>query len=92
MTQKPLQKWILKRYSKLWDAFHNTQFNFEKAANTLGDNPEIVSIVLSELRRRKLIETTLDRKNASKRLYKLTKSFDDYMDNLVKMMLKEIKE
>lgn len=91
MAQKPLQKWILKRYSKLWDAFHNTQFNFEQAKDIVGDNPEIVSIVLSELRRRKLIETTLDKKNASKRLYKL-KSFDDYMGNVVKMMLKEIKE
>ena len=91
MAQKPLQKWILKRYSKLWDAFHNTQFNFKQAEDTVGDNSEIVSIVLSELRRRKLIETTLDKKNASKRLYKL-KSFDDYMGNVVKMMLKEIKE
>jgi hypothetical protein len=90
MINKPLQKWVLKRYYKLWAKFSSNSFNFKEAQALLGDREEILSIVLSELRRRGRLETSLDKKDALKRVYKL-KSFDEYIDTTVKLMLKEIK-
>ena len=47
---EPLPKWIMRRYAKLWNAFSNRNFNFEKASNTLKEKDQrIIAIILSEL-------------------------------------------
>ncbi|MGI0141563.1 MAG: hypothetical protein ACREBF_02850 [Candidatus Micrarchaeales archaeon] len=88
---RPLQKWVLKRYKLLWDKFKDTQFDFQEAKETTNDKTEIVSLILSELRRKGRLGTKLDKKKANRRLYKL-KPFDAYLKDVIEAMIKEIGE
>lgn len=67
---KPLPKWIMQRYSALWNKFKDKEFNHEEAFKTL-DKDKMLSIVLSELRQAGWLEMKLDPDDARKRIYKL---------------------
>ncbi len=67
---KPLPKWIMQRYSALWNKFKDKEFNHDEAFKTLNKD-KMLSIVLSELRQAGWLEMKLDPDDARKRIYKL---------------------
>jgi hypothetical protein len=67
---KPLSKWILKAYSKLWTEFKNKAFTHKDKSKTLNDN-KMVSVILSDLKKAGWLEVRLDPSDSRKRLYKL---------------------
>jgi len=69
MTE-PLPKWIMQRYSALWNKFRDKEFNHEDAFKTLNKD-KMVSITLSELRQAGWLEMRLDPNDARKRIYKI---------------------
>ena len=69
MTQ-PLPKWIMQRYSQLWNSFGNEEFRYDDASRTLNKS-NTVSVLLSGLRRAGWLETKLDPKDGRRSIYKL---------------------
>ena len=67
---KPLPKWIMQRYSTLWNKFEDREFNHDDAFKTLNKD-KMISIALSELRQSGWLEMKLDPNDARKRVYKL---------------------
>lgn len=67
---EPLPKWIMQRYSALWNKFKDKEFNHEEAFKTLNKD-KMLSIVLSELRQAGWLEMKLSPEDARKRIYKL---------------------
>jgi len=65
----PLPKWIMQRYSILWNTFHDTKFTYEQASSLL--NNEMVSIALSKLKQSGWLGITLHPEDSRKRIYKL---------------------
>jgi len=80
---KPLPKWIMYRYSILWNKFSDKDFSHSDALKVLNKD-KMLSIVLSELRQNDWLEMKLDPKDARKRLYKLK-----FPDQAIKEMEKE---
>ena len=71
MTE-PLPKWVMQRYAKLWKAFKNKEFEHEQAVKVLKEKDEnMVSVILSQLRRRGWLEIKLHPSDTRKRVYKL---------------------
>jgi len=66
----PLPKWVMSRYSILWNNFKDSEFNHECAFKTLKED-KMTSVILSELRRTGWLEIKLDPKDARKRIYRL---------------------
>ena len=67
---KPLPRWIMHRYSVLWNKFSSKEFS-HKDANSALSKDSMTSIVLSGLRLNGWLEIRLDPHDARKRLYKL---------------------
>lgn len=68
---KPLPKWIMQRYSLLWNKFKDGSFSHDQAVKTLKDKEQVVSVFLSDLKKGGWLEVTLDPKDTRIRLYKL---------------------
>jgi len=72
MSVKPLPKWLMHRYSKLWNRFNNKEFSHEDAFKELKEKDEnLVSVVLSQLRKHGWITIKLHPEDSRKRIYKL---------------------
>ena len=67
---KAIPKWVMNRYSILWNEFKDKEFNHEEALKTLNKD-KMLSIVLSELRQAGWLEMKLSPEDARKRIYKL---------------------
>lgn len=71
MTQ-PLPRWIMKRYSILWNKFKNKEFTHKQAIEVLKEKDErVVSLFLSDLKKYGWLEVRLDPEDSRIRLYKL---------------------
>jgi len=68
---EPLPKWVMIRYSKIWNKFKDKSFSHEQAVKILKDKDQVVSVFLSELKKAGWLEVTLDPKDSRLRLYKL---------------------
>ena len=69
MTQ-PLPKWVMSRYSILWNVFEEKEFRRENAMQAL-ENDKMVNITLSKLRQAGWLVTSIDPNDARKRIYRL---------------------
>ncbi len=67
----PLPKWLFKRYCLLWVKLKDREFTHNQAVKILPDNKQMVSLILSEIRKAGWLEMRLDPKDARKRLYRL---------------------
>lgn len=67
---KPLPKWVMQRYSVLWNKFTDHEFNRKNALQTL-NHDKMISLALSELGRSGWLETKLDPSDGRKRIYRL---------------------
>jgi len=71
MTE-PLPKWVMQRYAKLWKAFKSKEFEHEQAVKVLKEKDEnMVSVILSQLRRNGWLTIKLHPSDTRKRVYKL---------------------
>ena len=69
---EPLPRWIMKRYSVLWNKFKSKEFTHKKATEVLNEKDErIVSLFLSDLKKYGWLEVGLDPNDSRIRLYKL---------------------
>jgi len=66
-----LPKWVMVRYSKLWNEFKDKEFTFDKAVKVLKDKEAVVSVFLSDLRKAGWIQVNLSQKDLRQRVYKL---------------------
>jgi DNA-binding MarR family transcriptional regulator len=71
MTTKPLPKWIMYRYAKLWNSFNSEEFTFEQAYKILKIDKKVLSVLLSDLKKNGWIVVSLSQEDSRKRLYKL---------------------
>ena len=69
MTQ-PLPRWVMQRYSKLWSEFDVREFEHSDAARVLSSD-NMLSIVLSALRKSGWMEVELSSEDLRKRKYRL---------------------
>ena len=78
----PIAKWLQERYALLLRELKDQEFNFDIARKVLKkDQPKIVSIILSELKKAGWVDITkLDPKDSRKRYYKLRKPEEIYQD------------
>jgi type I restriction enzyme M protein len=79
---RPLPKWIMYRYSLLWNKFRDKEFNHDTAFEILNKD-KMISITLSELKQNGWLEMKLDPNDARKRVYKL-KSPDHAIEEMEK--------
>jgi len=74
-TESQLPTWLEKRYSILWDAFGESEFNMDQVVETLEqknkDRKEEIPVYLSEIRKAGWLTVEIDPNDARKRLYKL---------------------
>jgi len=68
---KPLPKWIMQRYSLLWNKFKEDLFSHDQAIKILKDKEQVVSVFLSDLKKAGWLEVTLNPKDTRFRMYKL---------------------
>lgn len=78
----PVPKWIMLSYSSLWNHFKDKEFDHESSAKVI-ENKQMVSIVLSKLRKAGWLSIKLDPVDSRKRIYKLnnpTKVMEEMME------------
>lgn len=66
-----IPKWIMQRYSILWNEFRSKPFTHDHAVKLLKDNKQVVSVFLSDLKKAGWLEVSLDPNDTRIRLYKL---------------------
>ena len=71
MSTKPLPKWIMFRYAKLWNTFDSKEFNFEEAEKILNIDKQVLSVLLSDLKKNGWLEVSLCQDDSRKRIYRL---------------------
>lgn len=84
-----LPEWIDKRYEILWQAFQSFPFRLEDAAIKLNegikgikDAKDEVIVILSELKKEKMLKVEFDPDDARKRIYKLRSKEDMVSETL----------
>jgi hypothetical protein len=69
---EPLPKWLMSRYAVLWKAHHTHEFSHDDASYALQDERrELVSVILSGLKRHGWLAMRLDPFDSRKRLYSI---------------------
>ena len=71
MHQSPLPKWLMKRYSLLWQKFGDREFQHSEACRALQDDREFVSLILSDLKKAQWLEVRINPRDSRKRVYRL---------------------
>ena len=65
---KPLPKWIMRKYAKLWKKFRDTEFEHSEAEEILEEN---ASVIISFLKKNSWLSIRLNPEDSRKRLYTL---------------------
>ncbi len=68
----PIPKWVMQRYSMLWNKYHDAQVSYadiQKVLKTDGRNT--ISVFLKELRSAGWLDITMDEEDLRKRNYVL---------------------
>jgi hypothetical protein len=72
MSQSPLPKWLMKRYSLLWQRFGEGEFQHSEACRVLRAGcKDLVSEVLSGLKNAHWLEVRINPQDSRKRVYRL---------------------
>lgn len=72
MTVKPLPKWAMRKYAQLWGRFKSREFDYISASAVLNEkNPNLVSVLMTYLKKFSWIEVRLHPKDSRKRIYTL---------------------
>ena len=80
MQSNNLPTWIKKRYLSLWEKFKEKSFDFEQAVSVLEDgyqdSREQTKLILSELKRAKLLKVKSKAKDKREKIYRLLNIFE----------------
>jgi len=69
---KSIRKWVMDRYSILWERFADNPISFKQIKDTLKiDDKNVISVFLNELRKSGWVDVKLDKEDIRKRLYTL---------------------
>jgi DNA-binding PadR family transcriptional regulator len=69
---KPLPKWVMIRYAKLWNRFKDKEMTGEQIRKTLNeDNHKLINVFLSDLAKSGWLKIRLDETNRTKHIYQL---------------------
>ena len=68
---KPLPKWTMYRYAKLFSRFKSEEFTYDDILKTLHEDHNMVSVTLSHLKKNGWVNIKLDPDDSRKRLYQL---------------------
>ena len=80
-----LPKWEMRGYAILWNRFRTNKFTHEQATKELKMKKEIVSIIISDLKRSRWLYTSLDEKDSRKRIYNLVNAKKAWKELLKEM-------
>ncbi len=72
----PLPKWLMKRYSRLWQAFGEREFQHSEACRVLKEDRDFISEVLSGLKKAEWLGVRINPQDSRKRVYRLTSPED----------------
>ena len=87
MAVKPLPKWAMQRYARLWDSFKSKEFTYEEAVGILKEKEQsLVSVIISHLRKNGWVTIKLHPDDTRKRIYQLKNP-----EKAMKEMLEEVK-
>lgn len=67
----PIPKWIQQRYAILWHKFSDREFNHDDAVKILKEKKELISVLLSDLKKAGWLDVQLNPKDSRMRLYRL---------------------
>ena len=69
---RPLAKWVIIRYAKLWKNFKDKEFTHKQALEYLNEPKDTtLSLVIQELKLNGWIDVKVSKKDSKIRLYKL---------------------
>ena len=69
----PLPKWAMQRYAILWSTFKTSEFAYNQVSDALKMNDtNMISALISNLRKNGWISARLDAQDSRKRMYQLT--------------------
>lgn len=69
---EPLPRWIMKRYSTLWNKFKSREFTHKNATEALNEKDgRIVSLFLSDLKKYGWLAVSLHPNDSRVRIYRL---------------------
>ena len=66
-----LPRWLMKRYLVVWKVKEDKEFTFEEVSEILNDDARIISLFLSDLKKKGWLEVRIHPEDSRKRLYKL---------------------
>ena len=69
-TIRPLPSWLMKRYSVLWVKTKG-KFDYDTAKKILNDKDEVLSVVLSNIRKLGWLEVKTNPRDSRKKIYHL---------------------
>jgi len=64
-----LPKWEMRAYAALWNKYKSKEFGHEEACKILKQKKEVVSVLLSDIKKAGWVEAKLDQKDSRKRVY-----------------------
>lgn len=67
---QPLPKWIMQRYSILWNTFKEREFDYDAVSHLL-NNEKTISIAISKLKKHGWLDVKLDESDGRRRIYRL---------------------
>lgn len=68
----PIPKWVMQRYSVIWNEFKDKEFGYSEALKVLREkNKNLVSVVFSQLKKNGWLTIKIHPKDSRKRIYKL---------------------
>lgn len=67
----PLPKWLMRRYSVLWNETQAKPFDYDDAKRILRATPSLTSVILSGLRKAQWLRVEIDPEDTRKRIYVL---------------------
>ena len=69
---EPLPRWIMKRYSTLWNKFGSKEFTHKQATEALKEKDgRVVSLCISDLKKYGWLKAKFDSQDSRIRIYKL---------------------
>ncbi len=78
---KPLPKWLLKKFAKIWREKGGTEFDYSEAINILNESPKKTGSILSKLHKAGWVTREKSPEDKRKRIYKI-RDFEDIFKKL----------
>lgn len=72
MNVEPLPKWVMKKYSIIWNKFQEKEFTYKNILSLFNkENINVIRTLIAQLRKSGWLSVRLDSKDSRIRVYKL---------------------